>query len=47
MMWSTILLIFLAVAMGVIFAVAFAWSVKSGQYKDIEEPKYQMLRNDD
>jgi cbb3-type cytochrome oxidase maturation protein len=33
--------------LGIIFALAFVWSVKSGQFKDIEEPKYQMLREDD
>ena len=47
MMWTTYLLIFLAILLGTVFAIGFAWSVKSGQYKDIEEPKYQMLRNED
>ena len=47
MMWTTFLLILMAVILAAVFAIGFAWSVKSGQYKDIEEPKYQMLRNED
>lgn len=46
-MWTTFLLLFLAIVLAMVFALLFIWSVKSGQYKDIEEPKYQMLRNED
>jgi len=46
-MWTTFLLLFLAIVLALVFAFLFVWSVKSGQYKDIEEPKYQMLRNED
>ncbi len=47
MMISVYFLIFFTLLLGVIFALAFAWAAKSGQFKDIEEPKYQMLRDDD
>jgi cbb3-type cytochrome oxidase maturation protein len=46
-MISIYFLIFFSLFLGIIFALAFVWSVKSGQFKDIEEPKYQMLRDDD
>jgi len=47
MMISVYFLIFFAVALGGFFAYAFVWAAKSGQFKDIEEPKYQMLRDPD
>ena len=47
MMISLFFLIFFSLVMGIVFALAFVWSVKSGQFKDIEEPKYQMMRDDD
>lgn len=47
MMISVYFLIFFTLVLGVIFALAFVWATKSGQFKDIEEPKYQMLRDDD
>ena len=47
MMISVYFLIFFTLILGVIFALAFVWATKSGQFKDIEEPKYQMLRDDD
>jgi cbb3-type cytochrome oxidase maturation protein len=47
MLISVYFLIFLSVGLGVLFALAFVWSVKHNQFKDIEEPKYQMLRNED
>lgn len=46
-MISVYFLIFFTLVLGVIFALAFVWAAKSGQFKDIEEPKYQMLRDDD
>jgi cbb3-type cytochrome oxidase maturation protein len=33
--------------MGLIFVVGFIWAVKSGQFKDVEDPKYQMMRDDE
>ncbi len=47
MMISVYFLMFLSVLLGVAFALAFAWAAKTNQFKDIEEPKYTMLRDDD
>ena len=30
--------------LGVFFLILFYWSVKDGQYTDVEEAKYQMFR---
>lgn len=42
-MWSVFVLIFLALCVGVGAWLFFLWSVKSGQYDDMEGPKYRML----
>lgn len=47
MLWTTLLLLFLAIVVAVVFAGGFIWAVKTNQFKDVEEPKYQMLRNED
>lgn len=47
MMISVYFLIFFSLTMGVVFAALFIWAVKSGQFKDVEAPKYDMLRDDD
>ena len=47
MMISVYFLIFLSVLLGVVFTLGFIWAVKTNQFKDIEEPKYRMLREDD
>jgi cbb3-type cytochrome oxidase maturation protein len=47
MMISVYFLIFFSLMMGIIFAVIFVWAVKNNQFKDIEAPKYEMLRDDD
>jgi cbb3-type cytochrome oxidase maturation protein len=47
MLISTYFLMFVSLVMGVLFVVSFVWAVKSGQFKDVEEPKYQMMRDDD
>ena len=47
MMWSMLLLIFLTLAAGFAGWLFFLWAVKSGQYDDIEGPKYRMLEDDD
>lgn len=47
MMISVYFLMFLSVLLGVAFAVAFVWAARTNQFKDIEEPKYRMLREDD
>lgn len=40
-------MLIIAVFIGLISVVAFFWAVKSGQFKDVEEPKYQMMREED
>ena len=47
MLVSLYLLVFLSVMLGVIFALGFIYAAKTNQFKDIEEPKYQMLREPD
>jgi cbb3-type cytochrome oxidase maturation protein len=47
MMISVYFLMFLSIVLGVLFALGFVWAAKTNQFKDIEEPKYRMLREDD
>lgn len=47
MMGTMILLILLTLAAGIVGWLFFLWAVKSGQYDDIEGPKYRMLDNDE
>ena len=47
MVISVYFLIFLSIALGVLFALGFVWAAKTNQFKDIEEPKYRMLRDED
>ncbi len=46
-MWTISLLLIIAIFMGLVSVVAFCWAVKSGQFQDIEEAKYQMMREED
>ncbi|OGW36510.1 MAG: cytochrome oxidase maturation protein, cbb3-type [Nitrospirae bacterium GWC2_56_14] len=46
-MWTMLLLIFLTLAVGFAGWLLFLWAVKSGQYDDIEGPKYRMLEDDE
>jgi cbb3-type cytochrome oxidase maturation protein len=46
-MSSTFLLIFLMLSIGVAGWLLFLWAVKSGQYDDIEGPKYRMLDDEE
>lgn len=46
-MWTLFFLIFLSIVLGVGAWLFFLWSVKSGQYDDVEGPKYRMLDDDD
>ncbi|MDI6745063.1 MAG: cbb3-type cytochrome oxidase assembly protein CcoS [Thermodesulfovibrionales bacterium] len=46
-MWALFFLIFLSIVLGVGAWLFFIWSVKSGQYDDVEGPKYRMLDDDD
>jgi len=39
-------LIFFSLCIGLAVWLLFLWSVKSGQYDDIEGPKYRMLDDD-
>jgi len=41
-----LVLIFLTFCIGLAAWLLFLWSVKSGQYDDIEGPKYRMLDDD-
>jgi cbb3-type cytochrome oxidase maturation protein len=41
------LLIFLMLCMGLAGWLFFLWAVKSGQYDDIEGPKYRMLDDEE
>jgi cbb3-type cytochrome oxidase maturation protein len=44
---SMYLLIFLTVCAGFAGWMLFLWAVKSGQYDDVEGPKYRMLDDDE
>jgi cbb3-type cytochrome oxidase maturation protein len=46
-MWTISLLLVIALFMGLLSVVGFCWAVKSGQFKDIEEAKYQMMREEE
>jgi cbb3-type cytochrome oxidase maturation protein len=46
-MWSIFILIFLTLCAGAAGWLLFIWAVKSGQYDDVEGPKYRMLDDDD
>jgi cbb3-type cytochrome oxidase maturation protein len=46
-MGSMFLLIFLTVGAGFAGWLFFLWTVNSGQYDDIERPKYRMLDDDE
>ena len=46
-MWSMFLLIFLTLCAGFAGWMFFLWAVKSGQYDDVEGPKYRMLEDEE
>jgi cbb3-type cytochrome oxidase maturation protein len=46
-MWSVFLLIFLALFIGIAAWLFFLWAAKSGQFEDMEGPKYRMLDDED
>lgn len=46
-MWSMFLLIILTLGTGFVGWLFFLWAVKSGQYDDIEGPKYRMLDDEE
>jgi len=47
MVISVYFLIFLSILLGAVFALGFVWAARTNQFKDIEEPKYRMLREED
>lgn len=46
-MWTLGVLIFISLVLGLLVWLFFVWSVRSGQYEDMEGPKYRMLDDDD
>jgi len=46
-MWSVLLLILLTLCIGLAAWLLFLWSVRSGQYDDMEGPKYRMMDDDE
>jgi cbb3-type cytochrome oxidase maturation protein len=46
-MWTLYFLIFVTLTLGVGAYLLFLWSVKRGQFDDVEGPKYRMLDDDD
>jgi cbb3-type cytochrome oxidase maturation protein len=46
-MTSMLLLIILTLCAGFVGWLFFLWAVKSGQYDDIEGPKYRMLDDEE
>lgn len=46
-MWTITFLIFLSIVLGIGAWLFFLWSVKSGQYDDMEGPKHRMLEDEE
>jgi cbb3-type cytochrome oxidase maturation protein len=46
-LWSIVLLIFGALMLGTAAWLVFLWAVKSGQFDDMEGPKYRIFDDDD
>jgi len=46
-MWTLFFLILIALIIGIGSWLLFLWAVKSGQFDDIEGPKYRMFDDDD
>ncbi len=42
-MWTLTFLIILSFMLGIAAWLFFIWSVKSGQYDDVERPKHRMM----
>lgn len=47
MLWSAVALIFFTLLLGLAAWLLFMWAVKSGQFDDIEGPKYRIFDEDD
>lgn len=46
-MSSMFILILISLSVGLAAWLLFLWAVKSGQFDDVERPKYRMLDDDD
>jgi len=46
-LWTLVTLLFLTLALGIGGWILFMWGVKTGQFDDIEGPKYRMLDDGD
>jgi cbb3-type cytochrome oxidase maturation protein len=46
-LWSAVALLFLTLMLGIAAWFLFMWAVKSGQFDDIEGPKYRIFDDDD
>ena len=46
-MWSITFLVILSLILGAAAWFLFIWSARSGQYDDMEGPKYRMLEEED
>jgi cbb3-type cytochrome oxidase maturation protein len=46
-MWTTILLLFLSIVLGVGAWLLFVWAVRSDQYDDVEGQKHRILDDDE
>ena len=46
-MWTLAFLIALSLILGVAAWLFFLWAARSGQYDDVEGPKYRMLDDDE
>ena len=47
MLWTVVLLIFFTLLLGIAGWLFFLWGVKSGQFDDIEGPKYRIFDDDE
>ncbi|GAB4347265.1 MAG: hypothetical protein Kow0089_24810 [Desulfobulbaceae bacterium] len=47
MLKSIVILVLLSLFLGIAAWLVFVWSVKKGEFDDIERPKYRMLEDDD
>ncbi len=45
-MWSIFFLIAVVSCLGAAAWLVFLWAVRSGQFEDLEGPKYRMLEDD-
>lgn len=46
-MWTILLLVLISLITGTFAWLLFLWAVKSGQFEDIEGPKYRILDDDE